>query len=43
MLVSLRLCDEFVKEVLDETCNVFYLVADEEFEVHEHLVVAASS
>ena len=43
VLVPFRLRDEFVEEVLHQSCNLLDLVADEQLQIHQHLVVAASA
>ena len=43
VLVLVALLDELVEEYLHVLGNVLYLVAGEEFQVDEHLVVAAAS
>ena len=42
VLVAFRLGDEFVEEAFHQGGNLPDLVADEEFEIHQHLVVAAA-
>ena len=43
VLVSLRLRDELVEQVLHQSCNLLDLVTDEQLQIYQHLVIPASA